>query len=46
MIICRYAELPKEVKNTISHRYRAVDAMRQYFADHASELVPKFAPRS
>jgi inosine triphosphate pyrophosphatase len=26
-----YAELPKEVKNTISHRFRAIDAMRNYF---------------
>jgi inosine triphosphate pyrophosphatase len=26
-----YAELPKEVKNKISHRYRAIDLMREYF---------------
>jgi inosine triphosphate pyrophosphatase len=26
-----YAELDKEVKNTISHRFKAIDAMREYF---------------
>lgn len=26
-----YAELPKETKNTISHRFRAVDKMREHF---------------
>lgn len=26
-----YAEMSKEVKNTISHRYRAVDAMKLHF---------------
>lgn len=28
-----YAELPKEVKNTISHRYKAVDALRDHFVN-------------
>lgn len=26
-----YAELPKDVKNSISHRFKAVDAMKNYF---------------
>ena len=26
-----YAELSKEIKNTISHRYRALDALREHF---------------
>jgi inosine triphosphate pyrophosphatase len=29
-----YAELPKEIKNKISHRYRAIDLMREYFKTH------------
>jgi inosine triphosphate pyrophosphatase len=28
-----YAEIPKEVKNTISHRFRAIDLMRTHFND-------------
>lgn len=28
-----YAELPKDIKNTISHRYRALDKMRAYFVN-------------
>ena len=31
-LICRYAELPKDVKNSISHRYRALAAMSEHFA--------------
>lgn len=26
-----YAELPKEIKNTISHRFKAIEEMRKYF---------------
>lgn len=26
-----YAELPKEIKNKISHRFRAIQAMRDFF---------------
>lgn len=33
-----YAELPKEVKNEISHRFRAVDKLRNYFMDSQSSL--------
>lgn len=31
-----YAELSKEVKNTISHRYKALDLVRAYFTETKS----------
>jgi len=30
-----YAEMDKTIKNTISHRYRALDALRSYLLEHA-----------
>lgn len=32
-----YAEMDKEVKNTISHRYRALDKLRTYLLEHSPE---------
>eukprot|EP01113_Clastostelium_recurvatum_P040081 TRINITY_DN6198_c0_g1_i2.p1 TRINITY_DN6198_c0_g1~~TRINITY_DN6198_c0_g1_i2.p1 ORF type:complete len:190 (+),score=17.93 TRINITY_DN6198_c0_g1_i2:18-587(+) len=29
-----YAEMPKETKNTISHRYRALDKLREHLTQH------------
>lgn len=31
-----YAEMDKVLKNTISHRYRALDALREYLLEHSS----------
>lgn len=33
-LLCRYAEMPKEEKNKISHRRRALDKVRKYFETH------------
>jgi len=32
-----YAELDKDIKNKISHRFRAIDEMRKYFANEKTE---------
>jgi inosine triphosphate pyrophosphatase len=29
-----YAEMPKEIKNTISHRYKAIELLRKYLRDN------------
>ncbi|CAG9121372.1 hypothetical protein JYU34_002773 [Plutella xylostella] len=34
-----YAELPKEEKNKISHRYKALDKLRKYFNEKCSATV-------
>ena len=34
-----YAELVKEVKNTISHRYRSLDKLRQYLMENADKIA-------
>ncbi|CRL00552.1 CLUMA_CG013812, isoform A [Clunio marinus] len=36
-----YGELPKETKNKISHRYRAVDKLREYFVDSKKSSASK-----
>lgn len=33
-----YGELPKEEKNKISHRYRALDKLRSYFIDNNGQI--------
>ena len=33
-----YAELSKEIKNTISHRYRSLDLLRNYLVDNVDEI--------
>eukprot|EP01034_Spumella_vulgaris_P022580 gene22581-28713_t len=36
-----YAELSKEIKNTISHRYRSLEALREYLIKNEAELYAK-----
>jgi len=31
--------MPKEIKNTISHRYRALDKLRTYLIDNSAQLI-------
>jgi inosine/xanthosine triphosphate pyrophosphatase family protein len=33
-----YAELDKDLKNTISHRYRSLKLVREYLEDHKEEI--------
>lgn len=33
-----YAELSKEIKNTISHRYKSLDALKKYLSENAEEI--------
>ena len=33
-----YAELSKEVKNSISHRYRSLDKLRQYLLENSDKI--------
>ena len=36
-----YAELDADIKNTISHRYRALDALRNHFTPESEEAPAK-----
>ncbi len=38
-----YAEMPAEEKNMISHRKRAVEAMRSYFIDNLKNNQSQYA---
>jgi hypothetical protein len=38
-----YAELPKEEKNKISHRFKSIEKMRKYFLEHPEPQEPKDA---
>eukprot|EP00116_Pleurobrachia_bachei_P009835 sb/3470097/ len=37
-----YAEMDKDIKNTISHRFRALEALRNYFANQSSRSQSSF----
>ncbi len=41
-----YAEMDKDHKNTISHRYRALDQLRTYVTAHADEIATSLASKS
>jgi inosine triphosphate pyrophosphatase len=34
-----YAEIPKEEKNKISHRYRALELFSKYIQEHEADLA-------
>jgi len=34
-----YAEISKEIKNTISHRYRSLEKLRSYLTEHAPTIM-------
>lgn len=40
---CSYAEMPKAMKNTISHRYRALSELSAFFLQSDS-TAPRPAP--
>ena len=33
-----YAEMPKDIKNTISHRYRSLEKVREYLIEHRDDI--------
>jgi len=33
-----YAEMPKDIKNTISHRYRSLEKVREYLIEHKDDI--------
>lgn len=41
-----YAELPKDVKNGISHRGRSLAKLKEYLHAHADELAVKLSESS
>lgn len=41
-----YAEMDKDVKNTISHRYRSLDKLRSYLVANAAPAAAGSAPGS
>ena len=38
-----YAEMPKAVKNTISHRFRSLALLRQYLIDNEEAIYAKYS---
>lgn len=38
-----FAEIPSDVKNTISHRFRSLNMLREYVSTHRDEIAVRMS---